>query len=48
MVNDWSGPSRLPFAWLTLAAATAVRTSSMVKPFAASRAGFTWMRTAGF
>ena len=48
MVKDWNGPSRLPFAWLTFAAATAARTSSMVRPLAASRAGLTWMRTAGF
>ena len=42
------GPSKLPLAWLTLAAATAVRTSSSVEPVGGERAGFAWMRTAGF
>ena len=35
-------------AWFTLALATAARTSSRVRPLAASRAGLAWMRTAGF
>ncbi len=48
MVYAWRGPSRLPLAWFTLALATAVRTSSRVSALAASRAGFTWMRIAGF
>ena len=48
MVKAWRGPSRLPLAWFTLALATAIRTSSRVSALAASRAGFTWMRIAGF
>ncbi len=34
-----SGPSKLPFAWLTLALAMAVRTSSSPRPLAASAFG---------
>ncbi len=41
------GPSKLPLGRLTLAAAIAVRMWSMPRLFAASAAGFTWMRTAG-
>ena len=40
-------PSKLPLAWLTLAAPIAVRTSSRVSPVAASATGLICTRTAG-
>src|SRR4029453_6548062 len=48
MVKAWRGPSRLPLAWFTVALATGARRSSRVSELAASRAGFAWMRMAGF
>src|SRR5579864_6565081 len=45
---DWWAPSKAPLAWLTLEAATAVRTFSMVSPYDEADVEFTWMRTAGF
>ena len=42
------GPSKAPLAWLTLAGAIAVRTSSRVSPSEDSAVGFTCTRTAGF
>ena len=47
MVDARVGPSKLPLAWLVLAPAIAVRTSSSDRPYAASALGLTWMRTAG-
>ena len=47
MVEARCGPSKLPLAWLTLAATMAVRTSSSDKPSEARACGFAWMRTAG-
>ena len=47
MVEARAGPSKPPFACLTLAAAIAVRTSSSVRPRLASAVGLAWMRTAG-
>ena len=47
MVDARVGPSKLPFAWLVLAFAIAVRMSSSARPSAAIAFGFTWMRTAG-
>ncbi len=47
MVEARCEPSKLPFAWLTLAATMAVRTSSSVRPSEASVLGLAWMRTAG-
>ena len=47
MVDARVGPSKLPLAWLVLALAIDVRTSSSDRPYAASAFGLTWMRTAG-
>ncbi len=47
MVDARVGPSKLPLAWLMLAAAMEVRTSSSERLYAASAFGLTWMRTAG-
>src|SRR5262245_8282696 len=47
MVDARVGPSKLPLAWLVLALAIDVRTSSSDKPYAASAFGLTWIRTAG-
>ena len=47
MVEARAGPSKLPLACLTLAAAIAVRTSSNVMPAEANATGLAWMRTAG-
>ena len=44
--DGWCAPSRLPLGWLTVAAASAVRTSSRPMPRAASAAGLTWTCTA--
>ncbi len=46
-VEARGGPSKLPLAWLTLAAAMAVRTSSSDRPSAASARGLACTRTAG-
>ena len=43
----WRGPSNPPLAPFTLADATALRTSSIARPYAATRAGSTRTRTAG-
>jgi hypothetical protein len=47
MVYARFAPSRLPFAFFTLAAAIALRTSSRPRLFAASAFGFACTRTAG-
>ena len=47
MVDARAAPSKLPLAWLTLAAAMVVRTSSSDRPTPANAVGFAWMRTAG-
>ena len=47
MVEARCEPSKLPLAWLTLAATMAVRTSSSDRPSEASVLGLAWMRTAG-
>ena len=47
ITEAWWGPSKLPLAWLTLAAVTTVRTSSSVRPYAASAVGLACTRTAG-
>jgi hypothetical protein len=47
IVYERLGPSKLPFAFFTLAAVIAVRTSSRPSPFAASALGFACTRTAG-
>ena len=47
MVEARCEPSKLPLAWLTLAAAMALRTSSSDRPSEASSFGLAWMRTAG-
>jgi hypothetical protein len=57
LVSNWSlapmecasrGPSKLPFAWFTLAVASAARRSSKFNPRADISVGFTLIRTAGF
>src|ERR1700687_4459086 len=48
IVKDWRGPSSTPLAWLTLAAASAVRISSRLNPYEANAVGLAWIRTAGF
>ncbi|MNM21825.1 hypothetical protein D3C81_321910 [compost metagenome] len=47
MVNERVGPSKLPLALLTLAAAMAVRRLSRPRPYDASNLVSPWMRTAG-
>ncbi len=42
-----TGPSKLPFGWLTLAPVMALRTSEKFRPRDASSEGFTCTRTAG-
>src|SRR5215510_11901426 len=48
MVKACRGPSKLPLAWLTFAADTALRRSSRLIPYAARALGFAWILTAGF
>ncbi len=48
MVNDWRAPSRLPFAWSTLACESTERRSSRLRPYDASALGSACTRTAGF
>ncbi len=46
-VSDWRGPSMEPLGAFTVACASTVRTSSMVRPMEARRAGSTCTRTEG-
>src|SRR6266436_2174067 len=47
-VTFWAGPFRLPTGVFELAAATALRISSMPMPIEASASGSAWTRTANF